>query len=481
MTDDTIDTWDIPPLDEEFFTRATMRKTQRFAASHIDPVPLELFGFRAYHSIMTTMHTNSILSEVMDERPDEFALLARDFVNREFPPYLEAAQRDPHQYPHELMKKCAAVGLLGLEIPERYDGNAVPSVQQAAVMEELARGDAGLGLNILVQNSLTAFPINKFGTEAQRARYLPRMARGEVIACFGLTEPNTGSDAKAIRCKATWDEARRGWIVNGAKRFITAATASTVIMLAARTGRPEDRGRGISVLLTEIGPGVQTVEATDFNKLGQPGSQLCDVVFQNHFVPEDALMGTVNEGWQIIESTLQHSRVWVAAQGSGIARHALDEAEKYTQEREQFGKKLADIPEVQNHLQIIRRQVEIACLLVRKAALHEQVGDEQAFVWASLAKLVAGETALWASQEAMLLHGGMGYTKEMPIAQIFADSAVIRIYEGAAHIQAKIIGKHLPGKDILALLPPSGTFLRNAHDFPSPAAVMADIETWAVE
>ncbi|MHB8646929.1 MAG: acyl-CoA dehydrogenase family protein [Thermomicrobiales bacterium] len=429
---------------------------------------------------MTTIPARTILTDVMDDRPDEFALLARDFVRREFPPYLEAAQRDAHQYPHELMKKCAEVGLLGLEIPERYDGNVVPSIQQVAVMEELARGDAGLGLNILVQNSLTAFPITKFGTEAQRARYLPRMARGEIIACFGLTEPNTGSDAKAIRCKATWDAARRGWIVNGAKRFITAASASRVIVLAARTGRPEDRGHGISVLLAEIGPGVGGVEASDFNKLGQPGSQLCEVVFQNHFVPEDALMGTRNEGWQIIEATLQHSRIWVAAQGSGIARHALDEAEKYTQEREQFGKKLAAIPDVQNHLQIMRRQVEIARLLVRKAAAHEQAGDEYSFVWASLAKLVAGETALWAAAEAMLLHGGMGYTKEMPISQIFADAAVIRIYEGAAHIQAKIIGKHLPGKDILALLPPSGAFLRDARAFPSPADVMAAIEAWEI-
>ncbi len=432
---------------------------------------------------MTTTHADSILAEVMDERPGEFALLAREFVLREFPRYLEEAKRDPHHYPRELMEKCAAIGLLGLETAEEYGGNAVPSIQQVAVMEELARGDGGLGLNILVQNSLTAFPITKFGTDAQRARYLPRMARGEVIACFGLTEPNTGSDAKAIRCKATWDDAKRGWIVNGAKRFITSASAATVMVLAVRTGRPEERGRGISVLLAAIGPssGVESVTVSDFDKLGQPGSQLCEVVFQNHFVPEDALMGKLNEGWQIIESTLQHSRIWIAAQGSGIARHALDEAEKYTHEREQFGKKLGDIPDVRNHLQIMQRQVKIACLLVRKAAAHEQAGDAHAFVWASLAKMVAAETALWAASEAMLLHGGMGYTKEMPISQIFADSAVIRIYEGAAHIQAKIIGKYLPGKDILALLPPSGAFLRNARDFPSLAAVMADIETWTVE
>lgn len=416
-----------------------------------------------------------------DESADEFARLTRDFVNKEFPRFRAAAVADPHKYPHELIEKCAEIGLLGLDIPEEYGGNPVPPTQQAAVMEELARGDAGLGLDVLVQNSLTAFPIARFGTEEQKRRYLPRMASGALIACFGLTEPNTGSDAKAIRLKATWDEARKGWVVNGAKRFITSANAAEVIVLAARTGRPEDRGRGITALLTEIGPTVPTVEVSVFDKFGQPGSQLCEVVFQDHFVPESGLMGKVNEGWQIIESTLQHSRIWVAAQGSGIARHALDEAEKYTHEREQFGKKLAAIPEVANHLRIIARQVAIARALVHKAAAHEEAEDEKFFVWASIAKLVAGETALWAAGEAMLLHGGMGYTREMPIAQILGDSAVIRIYEGAAHIQVKVIEKHLRREQILALLPPTGAFLRNADELPSAAAILADVETWQID
>jgi len=429
---------------------------------------------------MATTIAITTSSDAGHEPQDEFALLTRDFVEREFPRHTRQAQQDPHRYPREFVQKCAEIGLLGLEIPEEYGGNPVPPVQQAAVMEELARGDAGLGLDILVQNSLTAFPIAMFGTEEQKARYLPRMASGELIACFGLTEPNTGSDAKAIRLKATWEADKKGWIVNGAKRFITSANASGVIVLAARTGRPEERARGISVLLTEIAHGENGVEISVFDKFGQPGSQLCEVVFQNHFVPESGLMGKVNEGWQIIESTLQHSRIWVAAQGSGIARHALDEAEKYTQEREQFGKKLADIPEVQNHLRIIRRQVQIARALVRKAAMHEQAGDPQFFVWASIAKLVAGETALWAAQEAMLLHGGMGYTKEMPISHILADSAVIRIYEGAAHIQVKVIEKHLRREQILALLPPNGAFLRDPNDLPTAAAVLADADTWQI-
>jgi alkylation response protein AidB-like acyl-CoA dehydrogenase len=269
--------------------------------------------------------------------------------------------------------------------------------------------------------------------------------------------------------------------VNGAKRFITSANAAGVMILAARTGRPEDRARGISVLLAEICTGAEGVEVSSFDKLGQPGSQLCEVVFQNHFVPESALMGAVNGGWDIIEGTLQHSRIWIAAQGVGIGRHALEVTEKYASEREQFGRKLQDIPEVRNHLAIIRRQVDLARALVRKAAAHEQAGDETFFVWASLAKLVAGETALWAAQEGMLLHGGMGYTKEMPISQLLPDAAVIRIYEGAAHIQVKILERHLPARDIVALLPPNGAFMRSIKGFPSVADVVAEIDGWHVE
>jgi alkylation response protein AidB-like acyl-CoA dehydrogenase len=418
---------------------------------------------------------------LLDDRPDEFALLAREFVQREFPRFQKEAQADPHAYPHAMMKAAAEVGLLGLEIPPEYDGNEVPPVQQVAIMEELCAGDAGLGLAVLVQNSLTAFPIARFGTAEQRAKYLPRMARGELIGCFGLTEPNTGSDAKAIRCKATWDDARKGWVVNGAKRFITSANAAGVMVLAARTGRPEERARGISVLLAEIGDGAEGVEVSVFDKRGQYGSQLCEVTFQNHFVPESGLMGTLNGGWEIVEGTLQHSRIWIAAQGSGIARRALELTEKYAAEREQFGRKLQDIPEVHNHLAIMRRQVELAQALVRNAAAHEQAGDETFFVWASLAKLVAAETALWAAQEGMLLHGGMGYTKEMPISQLLGDAAVVRIYEGAAHIQVKILEKHLPKRNIVALLPPSGAFMRSIDEFPPVADVLADIATWRVE
>lgn len=414
------------------------------------------------------------------ERPDELTLLTREFVQREFPRHVAAARREPQRYPRAFMAACAEIGLLGLDTPEEYGGNAVPAVQAAAVMEELCRGDGALGLDVLVQNSLTAYPIATFGTEEQKRRYLPRMASGALIACFGLTEPDTGSDAKAIRCKAVRDEARDGWVVNGAKRFITSANGAGVIVLAVRTGRPEARARGISVLLAEIGDGIESVTVSTYEKFGQPGSQLCEVVFQNHFVPASGLMGALNEGWEIIEATLQHSRLWIAAQGSGIGRRALDETEKYIGERAQFGKKLIDIPEVHNHVAIMRRQVAIACGLVRTAARRADAGDPLAFVWASIAKLVAGETCLWAAHEGMLLHGGMGYTKEMPIAQLLADAAVIRIYEGAAHIQAKIIGKHVPTEKILALLPPTGAFLRDADALPTVAAVLADVETWRI-
>ena len=425
---------------------------------------------------MQKNHDAPAISEYEEPAADEFARLTREFVLKEFPPYRARALAEPKTYPRALMEQCAAIGLLGLEIPPEYGGNAVSPVQQATVMAELARGDAGFSLDILVQNSLTAYPIARFGSAEQQGAYLPRMASGELIACFGLTEPNTGSDAKAIRLKAVHDDARGGWVVNGAKRFITSANAASLMVMAARTGKPQDRGRAITVFLAEIGPGVAGVEVSVFNKLGQPGSQLCEVVFTNFFVPDGALMGNVNEGWQIVEATLHHSRTWIAAQGLGIAQHALDEADKYAHEREQFGKKLIDIPEVRNHLRLIARQVAITRALIHRAAEREEASDEHAFVWASVAKLVAGETCLWAAHEAMLLHGGMGYTTEMPVSYLLPDAVVIRIYEGAAHIQVKIIEKYLPKEAILPLLPPTGAFLLDADDLPAASAVVADFE-----
>lgn len=414
---------------------------------------------------------------------DELREMTRRFVTGpSFRNAITLVENEHYAFPEEFWRRCVELGSLAMDTPEEYGGGQLDPVDQVAIMEELARGHAGLALSVLVQNSLTAFPIQKFGNEEQKQKYLPRMANGELVACFGLSEPGRGSDAKGIELTARRDESRGGWLLKGTKRWITNADRAGVIVLATRTGTTESRGDGMTVFLVDIGPDVEGFSVPHpHNKIGQYGSTLCDVIFEDVFVPDEGMLGQLNGGWDIINSTLEHSRVWIAAQASGIARSALDEAEAYTAERVQFGRLLNEIPAVANHLDVMRHQVALASYLVTKAARHESEGDELAFVWASLAKLIASETALWAASDAMLLHGGAGYVHDMPISRIYRDAGVPRIYEGAAHIQVRIIERYLSRDKIMSLFPPSAALMRDAADLTPIDELIAEIETWQPE
>ncbi len=406
--------------------------------------------------------------------------MTRQFVTSpDFQKAIEAAERDPYAVPRDFLRRCVELGCLGMDIPEEYGGSDLSPTQQIAVLEELSRGHAGLALSVLVQNSLTEYPIRTFGTHEQKQKYLPRMATGELLASFGLSEPKNGSDAKGIGLAARRDDSRDGWLLKGSKRWITNADRAGLIVLATRTGTPESRGRGITVFLVEMSddtPGLSRPKPYD--KLGQAGSTLCEVFFDDVFVPNDAMLGELNCGWEIVNATLEHSRVMIAAQGAGIAQGALDTARQYAAEREQFGKPIKEHEPVANHLKIMERQIGISNYLVDRAAREEEQENDLAFVWASLAKLIASETAIWAAGDAMLLHGGMGYVNEMPVSRIFRDSAVLRIYEGAAHIQVKIVERYLDREKIMSLFPPSAALMRDPADLEPLDDVIADIETW---
>lgn len=411
---------------------------------------------------------------------DEVRDMTREFVHGPaFQKAVIAAEKNPYAVPIDFLRRCVELGCLGMDVPEEYGGSGLTSTQQVAVIEELARGHAGLALSVLVQNSLTAFPIRTFGTEAQKQKYLPRMASGELLASFGLSEPTNGSDAKGIRLAATRDEACGGWLLKGSKRWITNADRAGLIVLATRTGTPESRGRGITVFLVELSddlPGLS--RPTPYDKLGQAGSTLCEVIFDDVFVPENAMLGELNHGWDVVNSTLEHSRVSIAAQGSGIALSAFDAASQYASEREQFGRPLNQHEAVANHLAIMQRQVDLSQYLVNRAARQEEQSDPLAFVWASLAKLIASETAIWAAGDGMLLHGGTGYVNEMPISRIFRDSAVLRIYEGAAHIQVKIVERYLERSKIMSLFPPSAALMREPSELTPLSELIEQIEAW---
>lgn len=411
---------------------------------------------------------------------DDLRAMTRDFVTGPaFQEAIAAVERDPNLFPRDFWARCVEIGVLGMDTPEAYGGGLLDAVDQVAVIEELSRGHAGLALSVLVQNSLTAYPIRRFGTEEQKQKYLPKMANGDLVASFGLSEPERGSDAKGIQLTATQDAERGGWRLNGMKRWITSADRAGLIVLATRTGTVESRGEGMTVFLVEVGEDVPGFSVPrPHSKIGQYGSTLCDVIFEDVFVPEDAILGEMNGGWDVINGTLEHSRIWIAAQASGIALSALDEAESYAAQRTQFGRLLQDIEPVANHLAVMRHQVELSQFLVNKAARHEQDGDALAFVWASLAKLIASETALWAAGDAMLLHGGTGYVNDLPISRIFRDSAVLRIYEGAAHIQVRIIERYLDREQIMALFPPKAALMLDPESQRPLDAIIAGIESW---
>ncbi len=415
------------------------------------------------------------------QQVDEFRKMAREFAASDsFKHHIEQAEAQPKQFPFEFMQYAAKAGFLAMDVPNEYGGFGMGLQDKLAVIEELNGAHGGLGLSILVQNSLSEYPIARFGTDEQKAKYLPDMADGNLFGCFALTEPTPGSDATNIQLKAVFDNNRDGYVVNGTKRFITNASGDPQIaILATRTGEPNSGKMGITTFIAQISPGTPGVTvAQPDTKRGLHGSTLCDIYFDDYFTPQDSLLGEANNGWHVVESTLQRSRIWIAAQGVGIAQRTYDEAEKSIKERLERGSPVSEIPEIINHLAIINRQIAISRFLVQKAARHEEIGDPNTTAWASLAKLIAGETAEWADGESTLLHGGSGYLKETPISQVSNDAPVIRIYEGTAHIQNKIVRRFFEGKNYRSLFPPQAALTLSPDELPSLSEVINDVNTW---
>lgn len=391
------------------------------------------------------------------------------------------AQNYPKEFPIDFLRMCAPMGFLGMDIPSAYDGSEMSAQMQAAVTEEFCRAHAGLGLSVLVANSLAAFPIAKFGNIEQKQKYLPKMATGEIFGCFAITEPNVGSDAKAIEMKAVRDGA--GFRIRGSKRFITNASGADIAVLDARTGPAELREKSITAFIGEIKNVKEVTIPKAYDKIGLHGSVLCMIHFDDLFIPEENILGELNNGFDsVIAGTLAHSRIQIAAQGVGIAQAALDETEAYAQTRKQFGKYLKDIPNWANHFEVLKRQVSIARFLTANAALQEDERNPNFFVWASLAKLIAGETAIRVSEDAMLLHGGDGYVEEMRIGQIVNDALVVRIYEGTAHIQIKILDKFGIGRRKRVLLyPPKNMLDLKLNNLPSLEHLKEKITGWKIK
>jgi len=366
-----------------------------------------------------------------------------------------------------------------LVIPEKFGGFDLTPLGQVAVFEPIAKTDAALSLLILIQNTLAARPIVEFGTSAQKDKYLRLMAEGKLIGCIGLSEPGVGSDLMNLTCKA--EKVDGGWKINGEKLWISSAKRSDIIDLAARTGTPESGARGISLFIAPLDHTSPNLKIKTVAKHGQHASQFCSVVFTDYFIPDDALLGELNEGQKVLRDTLNLSRVWIAAQGTGIALHAYELAIQHVNQREMFGKKLVDLPLMARNLDHAKREIDIARLLVRKAAWAEQTNEKYAHVWSALAKVVASEVAFLVSHDSALFHGAMGYTMETEIGYVASDAEVLRTYEGSRETLTELALKYLTEEQLQLVWPRADHPIKPIGDLPTAEKVIRTVEGWEIK
>jgi butyryl-CoA dehydrogenase len=367
----------------------------------------------------------------------EIQELAREFVRVEIEPYAADWDRE-HRFPKELYPKLAGLGLMGVCVPEEYGGAGADFVSYILVLEELSRGDAGVGVTVGVHTSAVTLPILTFGTDEQRARFVPPLARGELIGAFALTEPEAGSDAGSLRTSATPDG--DGWHLSGSKRFISTARHAGTFLFFARTDPGTSSAGGVSAFVLDA----DHVEVTrDEEKLGLNSTTTSDVVVDAH-VEADRLLHEEGKGFRVAMATLDGGRIGIAAQAVGIAQAAYDAARSYALERKQFGKPIGDFQAIQHKLANMSMEIDAARLLALRAAWLKQQGRPHTEEGAK-AKLFASEMARRQTAEAIQIFGGYGYTKEFPVERYYRDAKITEIYEGTSEIQRLVIARSILG------------------------------------
>ena len=366
-----------------------------------------------------------------------FKQMIREFAETEVKP-LAAEVDDTERFPMETVKKMAKLGLFGIYIPKNYGGAGGDHIMYTIAVEELSRVCATTGVILSAHTSLCAAPILMHGTEEQKMKYLPKLASGEWIGAFGLTEPNAGTDASAQQTTAVLDG--DDYILNGSKIFITNAGYADVYVIATMTDKSLGN-KGITTFIVEANtPGFSIGKKEQ--KMGIRGSSTCELIFENCRVPKANLLGKIGGGFKVAMMTLDGGRIGIASQALGIAQGALDETVKYTKERKQFGRSISQFQNTQFQMADLATRVEAARLLVRKAAFNEEKGIPFS-ADAAMAKLFAAETAMEVTTKAVQFHGGYGYTREYPVERMMRDAKITEIYEGTSEVQRMVIAAKL--------------------------------------
>jgi alkylation response protein AidB-like acyl-CoA dehydrogenase len=371
----------------------------------------------------------------------EIQTLARDFGEAEIALNAAAWDRE-HRFPAELFPKLAELGLMGVCVPEEYGGAGADFLSYVLVLEELSRADAGVGVTVAVHTSAATLPILVFGTEEQKARFVPPLARGEQIGAFALTESSSGSDAGSLKTRAEPDG--DGWILNGSKQWITNGSVAGTFLLFARTDPAHADARGISCFVLDAGHVRITREE---EKLGLNSSTTSDLVLEGSQVEGDRLLHEAGRGFRVAMATLDGGRIGIAAQALGIAQAAYDVAHAYAREREQFGRRISEFQAIQWKLADMATEIDAARLLTYRAAWLREQGRPHTAEGAK-AKLFASEMARRQTAEAIQILGGYGYTKEFPVERYYRDAKVTEIYEGTSEIQRLVIARAILGKQL---------------------------------
>ena len=379
-------------------------------------------------------------TSILHELPEELKLIqetARDFADREVAP--GALDRDlSGEFPADIMKKLAEIGFLGFLIPEEYGGSGIGNLGLSIALEEINRACASTGVTMSVHNSLTTGPIKTFGTEDQKRRYLPKMATGEWLGAYAITEPDFGSDAVSIACTA--EKKGDKYILNGRKAWITNGSKADVIITFATLDRSK-RSKGICAFILEKDfPGFQVGKKEE--KLGIKSSDTVQLIFEDMEVPAENLLHEEGRGFTVAMNTLDGGRIGIAAQGVGIGQACLDASVKYAREREQFGEPIANFQSIQWKIANMAMELDAARLLMYRASTlrdKNQPHTQQA----SMAKLFASEAANRAAKEAVQVHGGWGYCKDFHVERFYRDAKITEIYEGTSEIQRIVIARNV--------------------------------------
>lgn len=372
---------------------------------------------------------------------EEQALLrdmARDFAENELQPRATRHDREARLDP-AVLAKLAELGMLGLTVPEEYGGSALGNLALSIVLEELNRGCASTGVTVSVHNSLVCSPIAKYGTSEQKAAWLPRLASGEILGAYALTEPGSGSDAAALETRAV----RQGdqWVLDGTKIWVTTGSLAGVVIVYARTNPDVPKAKGITAFLVPAdAPGLQVGKHE--KKVGIRGSPAVELLFENCRIPAANVLGQVDRGFPIALDTLDGGRIGIAAQAVGIGTACLEAAVKYSKEREQFGQTISNFQAIQWKLADMATRLDASRLLVHRAAWLRDRG-ERCTQQAAEAKLAASLACNFAADECLQIHGGAGYTDDFHVERLFRDARITEIYEGATDIQRLVIARSL--------------------------------------